>query len=350
MENDKEPSAKALYGRHAALNTGVLLHDIRHLFSHPIADKIAPKGGSHHALSSVALSLPDIAMAAYSGAVPPQLTHTKDELSGLHAGSAKQWFLNGLNPEKHPVNMDDVRSNKAMKVAFYDELAKLGAISDEHAQRALNRLDALEHNKPNVSELGRAVGMGAVAGPAIRMVGNAVGGRPLMDFGQAAGSSPLRGLLGTVASGALTAGALPVLRHHLDHRAAKSTLSDYLAERMKEDAGPINQSAGGVPGMTGTLPLGEQKLGFEVSQYSGPLSEGRFPMVSGMPPFKRPPLNVSPLEKKAGGATTPAGILASSRATGLPKITAPGGSIAAIAKPKGFGTPEAGAISPNSLL
>lgn len=84
------------------------------------------------------------------------------------------------------------------------------------------------------------------------------------------------------------------------------------------------------------------KTGFAVSQYSGPLSYGRFKQESYIPPFSAPALKVS--EKKASSALTPAGRLASTAGVGQPKMGAPPGpSIAQLTKPKGFGTPMPGA-------
>ena len=90
------------------------------------------------------------------------------------------------------------------------------------------------------------------------------------------------------------------------------------------------------------------KLAFQVSQYSGPLSYGPFKQESKLPAFHAPNFAVA-VEKKAA-PTTPAGLLSMSRGVGYPKVTTPGGSIAEIAKPKGFGKPPAGATNPNSLL
>lgn len=85
------------------------------------------------------------------------------------------------------------------------------------------------------------------------------------------------------------------------------------------------------------------KLGFAVSQYSGPLNPERFKYHSYLPPFAAPPVKTAgpPSEKKktAASPTTPAGRLANTQAIGKPKFTAPPGpSISDIAKPKGFGT------------
>lgn len=98
-----------------------------------------------------------------------------------------------------------------------------------------------------------------------------------------------------------------------------------------------------------------QHSGFATSQYSGPLSYGRFKMTSGLPPFRSPAMTKH--DPKAGdpdawmvGANktaaplTPAGRLAATAAVGKPKVSAPPGpSIADIAKPKGFGMKLPGA-------
>ena len=67
-------------------------------------------------------------------------------------------------------------------------------------------------------------------------------------------------------------------------------------------------------------------------------------MASELPPFRVPSLK-SPVQKLAGVPTTPGGILASSKAVGAPRVTAPSGpSIAQVAKPVGFGKPMSGAL------
>lgn len=93
------------------------------------------------------------------------------------------------------------------------------------------------------------------------------------------------------------------------------------------------------------------KTAFAVSQYSGPLSYGKFKQESYIPPFTVPPFKTGgpSSEKKAqlskrAAALTPAGRFASSSNIGKPKMgPPPGPSIAQLTKPKGFGVPEAGA-------
>lgn len=106
---------------------------------------------------------------------------------------------------------------------FVDELLKLGAISDEHAQKSLDRLDTLERNRPTLKQVGRYGAIGALAGPAISAVGNIIEKKPA--FGG------LRSIAAQAAKGSLSAGALPLVRTHLDRHAEIGTLKKYVKER-----------------------------------------------------------------------------------------------------------------------
>lgn len=101
--------------------------------------------------------------------------------------------------------------------------------------------------------------------------------------------------------------------------------------------------------------------GMSTSQYSGRLTDGRFKLTSGAPPFTAPALaekqansflshTIELLKSAAPGMNTAtdamqaAGRLHATQRVGAPRTTAPPGpSIAQIAKPKGYGTPIAGA-------
>src|SRR4051812_22970014 len=95
------------------------------------------------------------------------------------------------------------------KTAFFDELSKVGAISEEQARGSLDRLDTLERNKPALGQVGRYAGLGAVAGPAMSLAGNLIkkGPRGALDFG---GKSVARGILGDAAKGAIGGGLVPL--------------------------------------------------------------------------------------------------------------------------------------------
>lgn len=92
-----------------------------------------------------------------------------------------------------------------------------------------------------------------------------------------------------------------------------------------------------------------EKIAFAVSQYSGPLSYGRFKQESYLPPFQAPALKTAgppseKTEKSASAPLTPASRFASTSLIGKPKMSAPPGpSIAQLTKPKGYGEPIAGA-------
>lgn len=64
--------------------------------------------------------------------------------------------------------------------AFFDELQKLGMVSDDEAARALQSLQDLEQNKPSAKQTLGYMGIGAAATPIMHMAGNAIRGRPLL--------------------------------------------------------------------------------------------------------------------------------------------------------------------------
>lgn len=213
--------------------------------------------------------------------------------------------------------------------AFFDELEKLGEVTADQARRSLDRLDSLERNKPTAGQVGRYAALGAVAGPAISAVGNVIKGKN--PFEGATIKDKLRDVAAQAAKGSLSAGAVPLIRGHLDRRAEEGTLRSYLKQ------------AASAP------------------------TRGNFMMASDLPAFRAPRLDQAiqkegdmlpdgvtyssgdfrPVKHKAASATTPAGRLSSSRGVGAPKVTAaPGPSIAEVAKPKGagFGSGIAGAL------
>jgi hypothetical protein len=63
---------------------------------------------------------------------------------------------------------------------FFDELQKLGMVSDDEAARALQSLQDLEENKPSAKQTLGYMGIGAAATPIMHMAGNAIRGRPLL--------------------------------------------------------------------------------------------------------------------------------------------------------------------------
>lgn len=91
---------------------------------------------------------------------------------------------------------------------------------------------------------------------------------------------------------------------------------------------------------------------FRVSPYSGPLSYGPWILPSMLNGGDEQPLDVTVERKKSAGALTPVGAtpqakLTSAQNIAQPKVSgpsAPGGSIADVAKPRGYGMPIPGAL------
>jgi hypothetical protein len=125
------------------------------------------------------------------------------------------------------------------RASFFDELAKLGAISDEQAQKSIEQLEQLERNKPTLGQVGRYAGLGALAGPAISTIGNVVAGKKALEGG-------LRGIASKAVTGALSAGAVPLARSALDRRASIGQLKKYMQQEHIGDYGK-NPEASGAP-------------------------------------------------------------------------------------------------------
>ncbi|WP_394831811.1 hypothetical protein LVJ94_35375 [Pendulispora rubella] len=113
--------------------------------------------------------------------------------------------------------------------AFFDELRKLGAISDEHAQASLDRLESLDRTRRSTGQIARYAGLGAATAPVIGALGNAVRGKGFR--GGLRGTEYLRDVAGNAVAGSLGMGAVPVLQNHLDRRAELGTLRKYVQEK-----------------------------------------------------------------------------------------------------------------------
>ena len=115
--------------------------------------------------------------------------------------------------------------------ACFDELEKLGAVTDEQAQTALDRYEVLEKNKPSAGQVGRYAALGAVAGPAVGVVGNVLKARHPLNFGS---NYKSLGVMSEAAKGALGMGVVPIVRHKMDQESEKKTLKAYIKEHEDE--------------------------------------------------------------------------------------------------------------------
>jgi hypothetical protein len=201
-------------------------------------------------------------------------------------------------------------SEHVKKKALIDELAKVGAISDEQAEEALERYHSLEKSKPTAKQVGRYALLGATAAPVISAAGNVLRGGydkskgisylgHILDAKTPGVSGAIRGVASSAANGALSSGAIPLVRSNLDRAAEMGTLRDYLKERQE-------------PKLAASAP-----------------TRGGFMQASEVPGFRAPSLR-APFAKageieKASMATTPGGRLLSSKRVGQPKVSSPPG-------------------------
>ena len=110
---------------------------------------------------------------------------------------------------------------------FFDELAKLSAVSLDDARRSLDRLDSLEKNKPTAGQAARYAGLGAGAGALSHVVSRGIEGKGLSG----------RSAAGAAAAGALSMGAVPLLRSAMDRHSEKKTITSYLKDHEPKEAG-----------------------------------------------------------------------------------------------------------------
>lgn len=103
---------------------------------------------------------------------------------------------------------------------------KHGAISHEQALESLTRLQRLEETKPTVGQVGRYATIGAASGPAIGALKHVVeGGEILGGTGKR-----LRGGAAASTAGALTSGAIPLVRSYMDRRAEIAKLKKFIEQ------------------------------------------------------------------------------------------------------------------------
>ncbi len=110
------------------------------------------------------------------------------------------------------------------------------AVSAEAARRSLDRLDALEQQKPTPEQIGRYGAIGAATGVGLGLLGNKVRGKALIDpvvdaAGQAVRFGRLRAVGSDALKGAASTGLVPLARSHLDRKAEQDTLKRFLAEK-----------------------------------------------------------------------------------------------------------------------
>lgn len=111
-----------------------------------------------------------------------------------------------------------------------DELSKLGAVSDEEARQALDRLKTLEKKKPTQEQLARYAALGAAGGTIIGMGANVIKGKPAIDAVKGVRFGKTRALASDAAKGAAGASLLS-LRDKMDRRSEKKKILENLKEK-----------------------------------------------------------------------------------------------------------------------
>ena len=183
--------------------------------------------------------------------------------------------------------------------AFFDELEKLGAISDEHARRSLDRLDQLDKNTPTPGQIGRYGALGAAAGALGHAVSRGIEGGHLSG----------RSLAGAAASGAIGMGAVPLVRGALDRHAEKKTLKSYLDQPDKiafassyDNPGALNPVIHSGASSLPAFKAPSLRAAVQKTAASAP-TRGNFMQASDIPSFRAPQLGAA--IQKTGDLETP---------------------------------------------
>lgn len=227
--------------------------------------------------------------------------------------------------------------------SFFDELVKLGAVDATQARASLDRLESMEKSKPTLGQVGRYAGIGAITGPAVSAIGDVIRGeRPLAPASSMVGKpgGTARSIAARAAVGALTSGAIPLVRGYLDREAEKSKLRQFVQDWQREHVGQEQHTP---DAKLGAAKPKEKDSQFVTSQYSGPLGPGGVTHLESyqgsapIPSLRAPIVKSGAALIPKGG--TPAARLALSKNVGQGvRATAPSfPSLAQQSKPFGFG-------------
>lgn len=163
---------------------------------------------------------------------------------------------------------------------FEAELAgkgKYGAaklITPEEVEASLQRYEKMQQQSPTVGQVGRYATLGAVAAPVASMLRNTItgggtltGAKPEMINKAGPVVAHGRALLGRAAAGALTSGAIPIIRAQLDRRAEEKKLRSFLDQYYQQQM----HLPDGDGGELKTAESDGYQGGFTASEYSTPI-------------------------------------------------------------------------------
>lgn len=231
------------------------------------------------------------------------------------------------------------------------ELVKIGTISQEQAERSYNRLETLERNKPTAPQVLRYGAIGAIAYPGVRVLENAISGKTLLEG--TGWKDKMRRVAGRSIAGAVTSGAIPLLRTHFDRKAEVKHLTNYLQEHRAATGTPAVAPPAATPPTISppatakvAAPRAYARYGRRaINSVTGGLDPRMGTMLEQNAQQHAMGYVVQPRERnKVAAPVTPQGRLSAAMRVGTPRLSAPPGpSIAQVAKPVGYGRPLAGA-------
>jgi len=187
-----------------------------------------------------------------NGVTVPQLTSLLEKAAGMPAGEIAaelgglgllaipsadelQAKLRSKSPEeyKQKLFIKSPIAKPASELVGLGTLAlpalshlKHAAVSEEEALESLQRLHRLEEMKPTVGQVGRYATIGAASGPAIASLKHVIEGGEILG----GAGKRLRGGAAAATAGALTSGAIPLVRSYMDRRAEIGKLKKFVQQ------------------------------------------------------------------------------------------------------------------------
>lgn len=164
--------------------------------------------------------------------------------------SAKDMFLSHYSPEmkssvigkietvpmeEFKVNLGTAKYASEKLRSFFDELVKLGEVTEEEAAHALDRYEKVNQMKMDAEQLKNNMLIGAASKPTMRLVSNAIMGAPLIKGAPGARLGKTRGVLADMLMGSVGAAGLTMLKQHADEQAYKNKVEQFLKERTQKE-------------------------------------------------------------------------------------------------------------------
>lgn len=120
----------------------------------------------------------------------------------------------------------------AFSRGFWGTFLKVASVDEEELQQSIDRLQKLESSPPDVRQLRRYAGIGAVVTPIASGIEKLVAGDPILhrEGGRVQWGGSLRKQLGKSVAGAIGGGLMPILRHRVDQGLERTHLQEQLAK------------------------------------------------------------------------------------------------------------------------